>query len=68
MNQADTPALLARHQNHGFIAILSGHIGFVDLHAALQPFSVLPNHREANAMRPGPGGLVGAETQNMLQI
>ena len=58
MDQAHTPALFTRHQNHGFIAILAAHIGFVDLHRALQPFSVSPDHRAANTMRPGPGGLV----------
>ena len=67
MKEAHTPTLFGCHQNHGFIAVLAADMDFVDLNTALQAFSVFPNHRAANAMRPGPGGLVGAEPQNTLK-
>ena len=68
MGQAQPPALFGGHQNRGFIALLAADKGFVNLHRALQTVAIFANHRTANAMRPGPGGLIRAEPQNTLQI
>jgi hypothetical protein len=68
MHKANTPTLFRRHQNRGFIGVLAANVGFVHLHAALQLVTDFSNHRAANAMRPGPGGLVGTKPQNTLQV